>query len=844
MTRANAPGTGSMLSPYRVLDLTDEKGLFCGKLLGDLGADVIKIERPGGDPARLIGPFYHDEPDPEKSLFWWAYNISKRGITLDITTSEGQGIFKRLVQTADVVVESFDPGYMDRLGLGYGALETINPRVIVVSITPFGQTGPYRNYKGSDNVLWGMGGEMFPFGDTDRTPVRISHHSQAYLHAGLEAAVGAVVALFHRRLTGEGQRVDVSVQESVAHRAHHVSGMWDMERIVWPHGTGITMAHQPNIPVPGREGLSRMGLWPCKDGYVTWIYWFGVQAKSTNPASLRWLQDLGLKDKWLIQFDASAVYWGDITPELMDRIMQPIMAVFARFTKAELLESSLKYRVSLYPVSDARDILENAHRAHLDARRFWISIEHPAIGKTFTYPGAFACLSATPLRPFRSPSIGEHNHQVFGQLGSETARPEEPRAVGANLADPVATKRGRPLEGIKVADFSWALVGPITGKTLSDFGATVVKIEGRKRIDLQRSSGFFKYRKIPNSVNCGSNFNTINTGKLSVAVNLSVSAGVELAKRFAAWADVVIENFAGGVMDRLGLGYEALRKVNPNLIMLSSCMMGQTGPSAWLGGLGTNMAALGGINNITGWPDRQPQSVGPYTDFIAPNFNVLAILAALDYRRRTGQGQYIDVSQYENTLHMVAPLLLDYQANGRIAGREGNHHSQAVPHGTYRCLGRERWCTLAVFTESEWIAFCSATTHPDWTSDPRFATLAQRKANEDALDALVETWTCQHTPEDVMVLLQRVGIAAGIVETAEDLMDRDPQLRHRTFFRTVQHPEVGEYRASRSAFILSKVPNEVTRAPLLGEHNEFALRDVLGLSEEDITDMVVAGALE
>jgi crotonobetainyl-CoA:carnitine CoA-transferase CaiB-like acyl-CoA transferase len=422
--------TGGMLNPYRVLDLTDEKGLLCGKLLGDLGADVIKIERPGGDPARSIGPFYHDEVDPEKSLFWWACNTSKRGITLDISRSDGQDIFRRLVQTADFVAESFSPGYLDGLGLGYAALEGISPQVIMVSITPFGQTGPYRDYRGADNVLWGMGGEMFPFGDADRPPVRISHHSQAYLHAGLEGAVGALMALFHRNVTGEGQHVDVSVQESVARRAHHVAGMWDMERIIWPHGTGITLAHRPNIPEPGQAGLGRMGLWPCKDGYVTWTYWFGIQAKRTNPVSIGWLEGLGLSDEWLRGFDASEVYWADITPELIDRILQPISAVFMQYTKSELLESALWNGVSLYPVSDGRDILENAHQSHLEARGFWTRIKHPVIGESLTYPGPFARTSQAPPRIARAPAIGEHNEGIYGELGIAAAELEGLRRTG------------------------------------------------------------------------------------------------------------------------------------------------------------------------------------------------------------------------------------------------------------------------------------------------------------------------------------------------------------------------------------------------------------------------------
>ncbi|GAJ12047.1 unnamed protein product, partial [marine sediment metagenome] len=223
--------TEGALSPCRVLDITDEKGLYCGKLLGDLGADVIKIERPGGDPARRIGPFYHDEPDPERSLFWFALNTSKRGITLDIESADGQEILKKLVKSADFVIESFPPGYLDKLGLSYSALEKLNPGIIMVSITPFGQTGPYKDYKAPDIVAWAMGGQTYLYGDPDRPPVRISHHSHAYLHAAAEAAVGAMMALYHREMTGEGQQVDISIQESAARSSQRFISSWDMIKV-------------------------------------------------------------------------------------------------------------------------------------------------------------------------------------------------------------------------------------------------------------------------------------------------------------------------------------------------------------------------------------------------------------------------------------------------------------------------------------------------------------------------------------------------------------------------------------------------------------------------------------
>ena len=402
----------------------------------------------------------------------------------------------------------------------------------------------------------------------------------------------------------------------------------------------------------------------------------------------------------------------------------------------------------------------------------------------------------------------------------------------------------RPLEGIRVADFTWALAGPIAGKILAAYGAEVIKIEGRTRIDQQRTAGFFKNRIIPESVNCGSNFNLINTGKMSLALNLSLPEGAATALKLGNWADVVIENFAGGVMDRMGLGYEDFRKVKPDIIMLSSCMMGQTGPHAWMGGIGTQLAGLSGTNHIAGWPDRDPRPVGPYSDFIAPQFSVLAIMAALDYRRRTGKGQYIDLSQYENTIHFMAPLLLDYQSNGRVANRMGNRHASAVPHGAFPCKGEERWCTIAVCNDYEWESFCRITGHPEWVSDPRFRSFLDRKRNEDALNLQIEAWTRLHDAEDVMKRMQEAGIAAGVVSTAEDMMDKDPQLAHRGFFQEIEHPEVGTYRRPRPAYLFSGASAEAEPAPLLGEHTEYVLREVIGLSDDDIEELVIAGAVE
>ena len=406
-----------MLSPYRVLDLTDEKGLLCGKLLGDLGADVIKIERPGGDPARNIGPFYHDEADPEKSLFWFAFNTSKRGITLDIEKDAGQEIFRRLVKSADFVIESFPPGYLDGLGLGYSALEKLNPGIIMASITPFGQTGPYKDYKVPGIVAGAMGGVMDQFDDIDRPPTWVGHHSQAYLLGVMEAAGGALMALYYRVTTGKGQQVDVSIQEAVARGA---SATRRADRL------GLARLSTPSQKDYKKDGtLKKKGragggtfveptrirrIWPCKDGYVVLLWWAGVSARRWNMPLVNWLDSEGMAG-FLKEYDWDTFDWRTVTQETIDRMEKPTIDFFMKHTKAEILEGALKYHAMVYPVNTSADTMESVQLA---AREFWEEVEHPELGTTVTYPGAFGVFSEAPIRiSRRAPLIGEHNEEIY-----------------------------------------------------------------------------------------------------------------------------------------------------------------------------------------------------------------------------------------------------------------------------------------------------------------------------------------------------------------------------------------------------------------------------------------------
>ena len=396
----------SALSPYRALDLTDEKGLLCGKILADLGADVIKIEKPAGDPAHNIGPFYKDTPNSEKSLYWLAYNANKRGITLDIETITGQEIFKKLVGTADFVIESFPPGNMESLSLGYSALSNIKPGIIMTSITHFGQSGPYANYKGCDIVDMAMSGYMFICGDPDRPPVRISF-PQAYLHAGLEAAVGTMIAFHHRQLTGEGQWVDVAIRDSIIRASYNARPFWDLNR-----------------QIIRRQGCMRAGIsafaiqrqtWPCKEGAVTFELLGGIGGAKMNKALTQWMDEEGMADDFIRSIDWDNFDMALTTQELLDKINQRFGKLFMKHTSTEIYEEAKKRRIMLYPVATCKDIVENQQ---LVSRDFWQEVEHPELNTSITYPGAFVKASRTPCSTRRRPPlIGEYNAEVYQELG-------------------------------------------------------------------------------------------------------------------------------------------------------------------------------------------------------------------------------------------------------------------------------------------------------------------------------------------------------------------------------------------------------------------------------------------
>jgi len=397
----------AILSSSRVLDLTDDRGFLCGKILADLGADVIKVEKPGGDLIRNNGPFYHEIPDPEKSLYWFAYNLNKRGITLNLEDKKGREIFSQLVRTADFIIESFDPGYLDKLDLSYLKLSQLNPRIIMTSITPYGHTGPYKQYKASDIDVMAMGGLMYITGNPGEPPLRISL-PQSFLLASAHGAAASMIAHYYRETSGEGQHVDVSAQECVLWEIANALPLWELNK---------NILRRAGSYMSGRwTGTKQRLLWKCKNGYVLFYILGGAFGVKTNRAIVKWMEEEHIAPEYLKNFNWDAFDMATQTQEMQDQIEVHIGNLFKLFTKEEAYGQALKRGIMLCPVNTSKDIAGNAQ---LKDRQFWVDINHPELSTSIRYPGAFARLSETPISiKRRAPLIGEHNVEVYqNELG-------------------------------------------------------------------------------------------------------------------------------------------------------------------------------------------------------------------------------------------------------------------------------------------------------------------------------------------------------------------------------------------------------------------------------------------
>ncbi len=796
-------------------------------LLGDLGADVIKIEPPEGSPSRRLPPFLDGAPEAERSLQFFAFNRNKRGITLDLKSRAGRRALLALVEDADFLIESGRPGEMGRLGLGFDALREVNPRLVFVSISAFGQDGPLADFSANDLTLAAMGGPMSLQGDPARPPVRVTV-PQVWLHASAEAAVAALTAHSRMLQTGEAQFVDVSAQAAMVWTmlngmvAHGIQG-FDFERGGSDLQLGII-----TLPLVYESADGHVVVMPNTDTLVRLV----PRMVDDGVVPEEWLKD----EDWTT-YDTRLIQRQPVVHDF-DDVVNALRDYLRLHSKQALFEYGLQEGIVIAPVTTTRDVAE---LPHLKERAYWLSAPLPN-GREVDVPGALARLTATPAVVRRwPPRLGEHNDEILGGAPRDATQKDITARKDASRPT-VGTTGELPFEGLKVADFSWIVVGPTAAKYFADHGATVVRVESENPPDRLRVAAPFKDAQP--GPNRSQFFGGFNTSKFSLTLNLKNPAGVDVARRLISWADVYIESFTPGTVDDLGIGYDTAWSLNPSVIMASTSLMGQTGPARSVAGFGYHAGAIAGFYEVTGWPDLPPD--GPwfaYTDTIAPRVLASTIMAALDHRRRTGQGQFIDACQLEMALHFLAPQIIDFNVSGRTVTRADNHSETMAPHAAYPCSGDDRWCTIAVESDIQWEYLRRALGDPGWARDPKYDTAAGRLQHQEKLDARISEWTGARSAEEVMTRLQLAGVPAGVVQRSSDLL-RDPQLAYRRFFRYLDHPEMGNIPYSGHQFRIRGYDSGPRfPAPLLGEHNEFVLRDILGMTDEEITEALAAGGI-
>lgn len=824
-----------MLSPYRILDLTDDRGHFAGFILAMLGAEVIAIEPPGGSSARRVGPWLGQQPGLERSLTHLAYNRGKRSIALDTAGSDAdRAVFERLVAGADVVITNDTSAAAANAGRSYEQLAARNPTVIVCAITPFGATGPKADAHATDLTMLASGFAISLNGDADRPPVRVSV-PQAYHFGAAPAAAAIVAALAERARSGRGQFLDASAQAGILLACQ-----------------GGVMAEACNAPPPRRSaGGAKVGplelrfVYPAKDGFISVSHVFGNAIGPRTAALMAWVAELGycspeLAGKDWVRF-AELVDLGEEQPETLEEAKAAIAACTSAHTKAELLDIAMSRRLLMAPICTPADVVESEHFA---ARGFFEAVAVPGAGDVVRVPSTFF---ATNLGPRRKLGPAPSLNRDGTALGVEAPRQPVLGAAGAGGVDhaariPASERRGLALEGVRVLDLTWSIAGPVTVRLLADHGATVVKVESVTKPDAAR--GFLPVYDNVAGQERSALFDDMNTNKLSLALNLSKPEARAVVLDLVRWADVVVESFSPRAMRAWDLGYERLAEVNPSVIMLSTCLFGQDGPLANLAGYGNLGAALSGFYGLTGWPDRAP--AGPYlayTDYTSNHLLSALLLAALDRQRRTGEGCYLDAGQAEAAMHFLAPALIEYACNGTVAQRLGNDDPVFCPHGNYPAAGDDRWVAVVCQHDGAWPKLCAAIERADLGADPSLSTAVGRRARQAEIDAAVSAWTAARSGAEAEATLQAAGVAAQSVLSGPECM-ADAQLAHRHHFLSLEHPERDCF-VENARVVFSRTPARVERrAPMVGEHTFEVLAEFLGYDVDQIADLAAAEVLE
>lgn len=823
------------LAPYRVLDLTDHRGLLAGRILAQLGADVVQVEPPGGSDARRIGPFDADG----RSMHWEAFAAGKRGIVLD--PQDRQGLLA-LAAAADFIIESRAPGEPARLTSE--EIAAANPWAIHVMVTPFGLTGPKAGWAATDLTLWAAGGPLLPTSLGDRAPMRISV-PQAWHHAAADAAGGALVAHAARLRSGRGQRVEVSVQRSTTQCTLSASLAPAIGHADFSIRPNYTAGRRRSVDLSGSGARTQRSKWPSKDGLLELHLAIGPAAGRFTNNFFALMRERGALSDRFADWDWMTIQHRMMADEVTEADLEACRAEVATFLLGighdEAVELAIARRLLLAPAATVADLAESRHLA---ARDFFRSAT-AADGHRVTLPGPFARTAAEAFAPLRAaPAPDEHGDAVRAEWLAAAAPDRSGRAADAPAAPAVSVPDRRPLAGLKVLDLAWVVAGPMIGRNLADAGATVVRVESAGRVETARNMGPFpdgEFNPARSAL-----FENCNAGKLGLSLNLGQPEAQAVVRDMAAWADIAVESFAPGQMARWGIGYDSLSARNPALIMLSTSLMGQTGPWNRLAGFGNIGAAMAGYQYLVGPEDDLPIGpYGPYTDYVAPRYGLALLLAALDARRRTGAGCHLDLSQSEAGMQFLAAAFADHAATGRIARATANRDAHMAPHGVFPCLpaadGSPRWIALAARDDADWRALAGLL-DDGAADDPALATLEGRKAQEAALEARIAAWTAGQAAEALQDRLQAAGVPAHLAAASEDLWT-DPQLAHLGHWVAQAHP-LGPMTVEACRFTLSETPAAPARhAPTVGGDNETVLRNFLGYDADRIAALAAAGAL-
>lgn len=873
MSENGAGSTGSFLNGVRVIELADELGEYCGKVLAGLGADVIKVEPLGGEKTRGYGPFYNDEPHPNRSLHYWHYNFGKRGVVLDLDSEDGTRRFMALARTADVVLDTRARDYLDQRSIGYDKIREANPTLIYARISAFGDDGPWADYQASDLVHLALGGVMMNCGyDPDpsgfyETPPIAPQVWQSYHIAGEVTAVQIIAALVYRLRTGQGQRLSTSVHDAVSKNTETDLPDWVYCRL--PHYRQ-TCRHSLPSASPTMQGVAaesalRPGLSRTKDGRWVLAYrTYLLGGVASFAATVRVLQKFGV-----------AADFTDAKYQDEAYVLKP-STNFAIATHVERLVGRHLYERDLWkdgqdeglPWSPVRRPEENVGETHWAQRETFMEVAYPELGKTFTQVGAKWVAPGLPWRTGpRAPLLGEHDAEVLAEIEIRKAPQACTREKPASSGSPLS-KHGKPfaLSGVRIVDLTWMLASAGAGRFFTALGAEVIKVEHLSRLDgmrmgmgnaplggrAERDSATGPLVVPPTkNVNRSGSFMEINAGKRSLSLNLKHPRAKALLIELIRDADMVIEGFSPGTMDRMGLGYDRLREINPRIVYVQQSGMGQIGTYGRLRSFGPTAQAFSGLSDMSGLPDPYPPAgIGySYLDWFGAYQMALAMMAALYRQRETGEGCWIDSSQAEVGIYLTGPTVLDHAVNGRQWRRYGNRspYKQAAPHGAYRAAGDDRWIAISAFTDAHWWAITKVLGKPDWTADPRLATRALRLANQDYLDRLVNAATIAWDAFELMGALQREGVPAGVCQTAVDRYEDDPQLKHLGWLVELGQSEIGTWPVKEIPGRLSETPAYIggfldRHGPNYGEDNEYVLREILGLTQEQIAELAKEGA--